>query len=60
MMEEKVELRCLEGDQELIAGLLPDCERDFIRVFKEQTSHDVKCKININTDHFLDGEGKKV
>lgn len=59
-MERNVELACREQDLNLVKSILPDCEKEFSRIFKEQCGVEQAVKININVDHFLDGEGKKV
>jgi hypothetical protein len=55
-----VELACRQQDVNLVKTIIPDAEKEFTRVFKEQCGHDQTVKVNVNTDHFLDDEGKQV
>lgn len=58
LMETKVELSCRQQDVNLVKSIIPDSEKEFTKIFKEQTGHDQTVKVNVNTDHFLDDEGK--
>jgi V-type H+-transporting ATPase subunit E len=60
LLETSVELKCLQKDIRLVESLIPECEQEFTSTFFAATKRDRKTKLNLNKDHFLDQEGKKM
>lgn len=56
LIEEEVELKVREGEQDLINGMLEECQESYASIMKEATLNDYECKLSVNENVFLKEE----
>ena len=54
LLEDNLELRVRENEVNLVNGLLSECESEYTRIMKEETTRDYACSLSIMEDTFLD------
>ena len=56
MLEDQLELRVRDNEVDLVNGLLAECEAEYSRIMKEETTRDYECSLSVMEDKFLDLE----
>jgi V-type H+-transporting ATPase subunit E len=56
LLEEQVELKVREDEQDLVSGLLEECQDRYTEVMKQETGRDYSTELSLMDDHFLKEE----
>ncbi len=56
LIEEKIELKVREGEQDLIKGMLEECQEQYATIMKEATLKEYTCELSVSETVFLKPE----